>query len=67
MVLTYMGGVKSHKRNVYIGVVISILVSVILIPLYGAIGAAIASLISSSLVNVLDVYCIQRRLRFGGV
>ncbi|WP_111872888.1 polysaccharide biosynthesis C-terminal domain-containing protein [Aeromonas bivalvium] len=67
MVLTYMGGVKSHKRNVYIGVIISILVSVILIPLYGAIGAAIASLISSSLVNALDVYCIQRRLRFGSV
>lgn len=67
MVLTYMGGVKSHKRNVYMGVVISILVSIVLIPLYGAIGAAIASLISSSLVNALDVYCIQRRLRLGSV
>lgn len=67
MVLTYMGGVKSHKRNVYIGVMISIVMSIILIPLYGAIGAAIASLISSSLVNALDVYCIRRRLHFGSV
>lgn len=65
MVLTYMGGVREHKRNVYIGVMISLVVSFILIPQYGAVGAAIASLLSSSIVNVLDVYFIQRRLRFG--
>lgn len=62
IVLTYIGGVKEHKINVYLGLLSSILLSVILIPTYGAIGAAVSSLISSVFVNLLDSYKIIKKV-----
>lgn len=62
IVLTYIGGVKEHKINVYLGLFTSILLSVILIPAYGAIGAAVSSLISSVFVNLLDSYKIIKKV-----
>ncbi|ELV2770543.1 polysaccharide biosynthesis C-terminal domain-containing protein, partial [Enterobacter cloacae] len=64
IVLMFIDGEKEHKRNVIIGTVIAICLSLILIPFYSAIGAAIAATVSAVIVNVLDVISIKQKAGF---
>ncbi|BDR99161.1 hypothetical protein NUITMVP1_30700 [Proteus mirabilis] len=62
IVLMFIDGEKEHKINIYIGTTIAILTSVVLIPIYGAIGAAISTAISSIIVNILDIISIRIKI-----
>jgi O-antigen/teichoic acid export membrane protein len=64
IVLMFIDGEKEHKRNVIIGTMIAICLSLILIPFYSAIGAAIAATVSAVIVNILDVISIKQKAGF---
>lgn len=64
IVLMFIDGEKEHKRNVIIGTVIAICLSLILIPFYSAIGAAVAATVSAVIVNILDVISIKQKAGF---
>ncbi|WP_318515053.1 MATE family efflux transporter [Photobacterium leiognathi] len=61
MVLTYIGGEVEHKRNVIAGMFVCALLSIVLIPLYSALGAAISAAISAITTNALDYISINLR------
>ncbi|HAZ0555838.1 MATE family efflux transporter [Enterobacter hormaechei] len=64
IVLMFIDGEKEHKRNVIIGTFIAISLSLILIPFYSAIGAAVAATVSAVIVNILDVMSIKQKAGF---
>ncbi|MEZ6874391.1 polysaccharide biosynthesis C-terminal domain-containing protein [Enterobacter sp. KBR-315C3_2022] len=64
IVLMFIDGEKEHKRNVIIGTILALGLSLILIPFYSAIGAAIAAALSAIMVNILDVLSIRKRAGF---
>lgn len=58
--LTYIGGDAVHKRNVIFGMVVCLILSILLVPKFLAIGAALSASTSAILVNVLDYIYIQK-------
>ena len=63
-VLMFIDGEKEHKVNVLIGTSFAIFLSLILIPTYAALGAAIAAAVSATIVNILDVISIRKKAGF---
>lgn len=62
--LMFIDGEKEHRVNVVVGTVAAILLCLLLIPFYSAIGAAIATSVSAVLVNILDVIAIKKKAGF---
>lgn len=64
IVLMFIDGEKEHKKNVIVGTVFALVLSITLIPFYAAMGAALAAAVSATLVNLLDVISIKRKAGF---
>lgn len=64
IILMFIDGEKEHKKNVLIGTFFAIILSFILIPIYSALGAAIATALSAIIVNTLDVISIRKKAGF---
>lgn len=59
--LTASGNLKTLNTIALIGIVCNIGVNWVLIPIYGAVGAAIATLITQSIVGVIQWFIVLRR------
>ncbi|HBD2583765.1 TPA: polysaccharide biosynthesis C-terminal domain-containing protein, partial [Escherichia coli] len=64
IILMFIDGEKEHKKNVLTGTFLAIVLSFILIPIYSALGAAIATAFSAIIVNILDVISIKKKAGF---
>ncbi|QDR82014.1 flippase [Sporomusa termitida] len=60
--LMMSGHVEFHKRNMIISAIINLLFNLVLIPIIGAIGAAIATVISIVTKNILAVVYVKKTL-----
>lgn len=62
--LMFIDGEAEHKKNVRYGTMIAFISALALIPLWGAVGAAVSAAISSILINILDVMDIKKKAGF---
>lgn len=61
-VLQMTGGEKATRNNIIITTIISIVLGIVIIPIYNLIGAAIMTFTSLSTVNLLACYHVYKRL-----
>jgi len=60
--LIMAGAEKSQRNNLFISIVLLITFSVILMPIYGALGAAIATFFAVTCNNVLGLFSVYKKL-----